>query len=157
MAGIPINRGSFIKLWKDIRESIAGTDLDFTSGKLGRAILLLSIPMVLEMVMESIFAVVDIYFVSSLGPGAIATVGITESFLTIIYAIGGGLSIGATALVSRRIGEKNKEGASRSAVQAILTGVVVSLLIAIPGVIFAREFLLGMGAEPEIVEQGYYP
>lgn len=155
MAGTPINRTSFIKLWKDIRISIAGSDLDFTSGKLGRAILLLSVPMVLEMVMESIFAVVDIYFVSSLGSGAVATVGITESFLTIIYAIGGGLSIGATALVSRRIGEKNKEGASKSAVQAILTGVVVSLLIAVPGAIFARDFLLGMGAEPEVVESGY--
>jgi len=150
-----INKDFLVRLWEDIRESIAGTELDFTSGKIGRAILLLSVPMVLEMVMESIFAVVDIYFVSSLGSGAVATVGITESFLTVIYAIGGGLSIGATALVSRRIGEKNREGASISAVQSIATAIAVSLVIAIPGVLFARDFLLGMGAEPEIVESGY--
>jgi putative MATE family efflux protein len=155
MANTVIDKGSLVRLWEDIRESVAGTELDFTSGKIGRSILLLSVPMVLEMVMESIFAVVDIYFVSSLGSGAVATVGITESFLTIIYAIGGGLSIGATALVSRRIGEKNREGAATSAVQAIATVVVISLLIAIPGALFARDFLLAMGAETEIAESGY--
>ncbi|MQY79618.1 MAG: MATE family efflux transporter, partial [Bacteroidetes bacterium] len=103
--------------------------MDFTEGRLGRAILLLSIPMVLEMVMESIFALVDIFFVSKLGSDAVATVGITESFLTIIYALGGGIGIGTTAIVSRRIGEKNPEGASIAAVQAIATGVGISLII----------------------------
>jgi len=155
MTKLIIHKDTLVQLGKDIRKSIAGTEMDFTSGKIGHAILLLSVPMVLEMLMESIFAVVDIYFVSSLGSGAVATVGITESFLTIIYAIGGGLSIGATALVSRRIGEKNREGASISAVQSIATAIAVSLVIAIPGVLFARDFLLGMGAEPEIVESGY--
>lgn len=155
MAKHIFQKDALVQLGNDLRESVSGTELDFTSGKIGRAILLLSVPMVLEMFMESIFAVVDIYFVSSLGSGAVATVGITESFLTIIYAIGGGLSIGATALVSRRIGEKNREGAASSAVQAIFTSVAVSLIIAIPGVLFARDFLLGMGAEAEIVESGY--
>ena len=143
------------RLWKDILESISGTDHDFTAGSLKRAILLLSIPMVLEMIMESIFAVVDIFFVSKLGADAVATVGITESLMTIVYAIGMGLSVGTTALISRRIGEKNKEGASATAFQAILTGLLVSLLIAIPGAMFASRLLSLMGAEDEMVSEGF--
>ncbi len=146
----------FKKILKDIVESIRGTEMDFTEGRLGRAILLLSIPMVLEMVMESIFALVDIFFVSKLGSDAVATVGITESLLTIIYALGLGLSVGTTAIVSRRIGEKNSEGASTAAVQAIAIGIGISLFIAIPGIFLAREFLRIMGATPEIVESGYH-
>ncbi len=143
------------QLLRDIKDSIAGTEYDFTSGKLGRAILLLSIPMVLEMVMESVFAVVDIFFVSKLGPGAVATVGITESFMTIIYSIGMGLSVATTALVSRRIGEKKPEKAAVAAVQAIATGIFVSLFISISGIILAKSFLTAMGAEPEIIRDGY--
>ena len=143
------------RLWKDILEAISGTDQDFTSGSLGRAILLLSIPMVLEMVMESVFAVVDIFFVSKLGPHAVATVGITEAMMTIVYAIGMGLAVGTTALVSRRIGEKNPEGASVTAFQAIATGLLVSLLIAIPGATFASKLLTIMGAEDEMVREGF--
>ncbi len=143
------------QLWKAILESISGTDQDFTEGHLGRAILLLSIPMVLEMVMESVFAVVDIFFVSKLGADAVATVGITESLMTIVYAIGMGLSVGTTALISRRIGEKNKEGASVVAFQAILTGLIISLLIAVPGAIFASRLLDLMGAGEEMVKDGY--
>ena len=142
------------KLWKDILESIGGTDQDFTEGSLKRAILLLSVPMVLEMVMESVFAVVDIFFVSRLGAHAVATVGITESLMTIVYAIGMGLSVGTTALVSRRIGEKNREGASSTAFQAIFTGLLVSMLIAIPGALFASRLLTLMGADEKIISEG---
>jgi len=138
------------RLVQDVKEVIAGTEQDFTTGSLKRAIFLLSVPMVLEMVMESIFAVVDIYFVSRLGAEAVATVGITESLVTIVYAIGIGLSVATTALVSRRIGEKNPEGAAKAAFQSIITGLFVSLLIAIPGIIYASKLLQVMGASEEI-------
>jgi len=138
------------KLITDIKEAIAGTEQDFTSGSLKRAIFLLSVPMVLEMVMESVFAVVDIYFVSKLGADAVATVGITESVITLVYAIGIGLSMATTALVSRRIGEKNPEGAAKAAFQSILTGFIVSMVIAVPGVIFSSRLLQLMGASEEI-------
>lgn len=140
-------------LWTDILGSIKGNDYDFTKGSIGRAILLLSIPMVLEMSMESIFAVVDIFFVAKLGPEAIATVGLTESMLTIIYSIAIGLSMATTAIISRRIGEKNKEQAAISAVQAILVGVVISLPISILGMYYSDALLLMMGASQEIIEK----
>ena len=109
--------------------------------RLSRAILLLSIPAVLEMVMESVFVIADIFFVSKLGADAVATVGITESMVTIIYAIAIGLGTATTSLVSRRIGEKNNDEASRAAFQAILTGLIVSVIIGIPGAIFAEKLL----------------
>ena len=140
-------------LYKDILESISGTDLDFTEGKLSRAILLLSIPMVLEMIMESIFAIVDIWFVSKLGPDAIATVGITESMITIVYSISVGLSMATTSLVSRRIGEKNPDMAARSAMQSIIAGLLASFLIAVPGIIYAPQLLALMGANEVIVNE----
>ena len=152
------NKEKIKSLWKDILESISGTDKDFTSEKLSKAILLLAIPMVLEMIMESIFAIADIFFVSKLGPDAIATVGITESLLTIIYSIGMGLSMATTALVARRIGEKKPYRASVAAVQSIIVGAVVSLVIGIPGMIFAKDLLRLMGANSEIIEHGsIYP
>ena len=152
---IKLYRNRLKLLWKDILESISGTDHDFTEGSLKRAILLLSVPMVLEMIMESIFAVVDIFFVSKLGAHAVAAVGITESLMTIVYAIGMGLSVGTTALVSRRMGEKNREDASVTAIQAILTGLLVSILIAIPGTLFASRLLNLMGAEDKMVQEGF--
>src|SRR5918996_2034709 len=117
-------------LWAAVKESIRGSHRDYTRGPIGRAILLLAVPMVLEMIMESIFAVVDIFWVSHLGTDAAATVGLTESLLTIIYALAIGLSIGATATIARRIGEQNPEGAARAAVQAIALALIVSILIA---------------------------
>ncbi|HAQ19975.1 MAG TPA: MATE family efflux transporter [Prolixibacteraceae bacterium] len=145
----------FQSLWTDIKEAISGTDRDFTSDSIGKALLILSIPMVLEMIMESIFAVVDIFFVSRLGADAVATVGITESSMTIVYAICMGLSTATTALVARRIGEKKAGKAGVVAFQAIISGLVVSILIAIPGIIYAKEFLLLMGASEEMAESGY--
>ncbi|MBW8325017.1 MAG: MATE family efflux transporter [Prolixibacteraceae bacterium] len=145
-------------IWTDIKEAIGGTDRDFTSDSIGKALFILSIPMVLEMIMESIFAVVDIFFVSKLGADAVATVGITESSMTIVYAIGMGLSTATTALVARRIGEKKTGKAGTVAFQAIISGLIVSILISIPGVIYAKEFLLLMGASEEMAEAGYlYP
>lgn len=142
-------------LWQDIVEAVRGTERDFTDVKLSRAILLLAIPMVLEMLMESIFAVVDIYFVSKIGSDAVAAVGITETVLFIVYSIGGGLGVATTALVARRTGEKNPAGASSSAVQAIIAGFSVSLLIAVPGVLFSKGLLRIMGASTGVVETGY--
>ncbi|MFQ5675060.1 MAG: MATE family efflux transporter [bacterium] len=139
---------------KDIREAVAGSQQDFTQGSIGRAILLLSVPMVLEMAMESIFAVVDIFFVSKLGSDAVATVGITESMLTIVYAIGIGLAMATTAMVARRIGEKNPEGASIGAVQAILAGIFISLPVSVTGILFAPKLLELMGASSAIVGSG---
>jgi putative MATE family efflux protein len=139
-------------IFKDISEAISGTEQDFTEGKLSRAILLLSIPSVLEMVMESVFVIVDIYFVSKLGANAVATVGITESMVTIIYAIAIGLGTATTSIVSRRIGEKNPDAASVAAFQAILTGMVVSILIGLPGALFSKKLLGLMGASKPIVD-----
>ncbi|MFH0760881.1 MAG: MATE family efflux transporter [Bacteroidota bacterium] len=141
---------NYKQLRKDLWESIAGTEMDFTQGKIGRAVFLLSVPMVLEMVMESIFAIVDIYFVSKLGPEAIATVGITESLITIVYAVGSGLAVATTALVARRIGEKRPHEASRTAFQAILAGVMVSVLVAVPGVLWSSDLMRLMGGSEEM-------
>jgi len=137
--------------FKDVREAIAGTDQDFTEVKLSRAILLLSIPSVLEALMESIFVIVDIYFVSKLGADAVAAVGLTEALVTIIYAIAMGLGTATTSLVSRRIGEKKPEEASRAATQAILTGIIISVLIGVPGAVFAKDILSMMGASEHII------
>lgn len=142
------------KIWKDIIEAIGGTEQDFTKGSMRRAIFLLSVPMVLEMLMESVFAVADIFFVSKLGAEAIATVGLTESVMTIVYSIAVGLSTATTAIVARRIGEKNNTDASVSAVQGIISGIGVALIMGVPGIIWAKEVLDLMGASDEILKTG---
>ncbi|MFN2492056.1 MAG: MATE family efflux transporter, partial [Pyrinomonadaceae bacterium] len=140
--------------WSAIRESLRGSHRDYTSGPVGRSVILLAIPMVLEMCMESVFAVVDIKWVSYLGPDAMATVGLTESLLTLLYAIAIGLSIGATATVARRIGEQNPDGAARAAVQAIALGLFVSTVLGLIGAAFAPKLLALMGASPSVIAQG---
>lgn len=141
------------EIFNDIKDALRGDEKDFTKGSINKAIFVLAIPMVLEMVMESVFAVADIFFVGKLGANAIATVGITESLITIVYALGIGLSTGVSAMVSRRIGEKKYKEAARSAYQSIATGLIISIVIAVPGVIFAKDILELMGAEPVIVDE----
>ncbi|HEX6040076.1 MATE family efflux transporter [Longimicrobium sp.] len=140
--------------WRSVGQALRGTEHDYTSGPVGRAILLLSIPMVLEMAMESVFAVVDIFFVSRLGADAVAAVGLTESLLTIVYALAMGLGIGATALVARRIGEKDGEGAAHAAVQAILLALAVSAVLGVAGSLLAPRLLALMGASPQVIGLG---
>jgi MATE family, multidrug efflux pump len=142
-------------LLRDLREAFVGSSIDYTQGNIGRAILLLAVPMMLEMAMESTFAVVDIYFVSSLGASAVATVGLTESLLTLVYAVAIGLSMGTTALVARRIGEKNPKEAAESAVQAILLALAASVPFAIAGAFLAKPILALMGADAWSVAHGY--
>jgi putative MATE family efflux protein len=141
-------------LWASIREAVRGSHQDFTSGSLNRAILLLAIPMVLEMVLESLFAVVDVFWVGHLGANAVATVGLTESLLLMVFAIGMGVSLSTTAMVARRIGEKDPEDAAVAGVQAIFLGLTVSIAIGVPCLFFAPNLLRLMGASPEIVSLG---
>jgi putative MATE family efflux protein len=141
-------------LWASIREAIAGSHQDFTSGSLNRAILLLAIPMVLEMVLESLFAVVDVFWVGRLGADAVAIVGLTESMLTLVFAVAMGLSMSTTAMVARRIGEKDPAGAAVAAVQAIAIGLAVAVMVGVPCFILAPNLLRLMGASPQIVSVG---
>ena len=141
-------------MWQSIREALRGSHQDFTTGNLNRAILLLAIPMVMEMVLESLFAVVDVFWVGRLGADAVATIGLTESLLSLVFAVGLGLSMSTTAMVARRIGEKDPEGAADAGVQAIAIGLVVSVLIGVPCLIYAPTLLHLMGASPQIVATG---
>jgi putative MATE family efflux protein len=139
-------------VWAAIREALAGAHgRDFTEGPIGRSIFILAVPMVLEMVMESVFAVVDVFVVAHLGAEAVATVGLTESMMSLLYALAMGLSIGAGAMVARRIGEKNAEGAAHTAAQVILFGAVVSALLGICGILFAPQLLRVMGGSHEVL------
>ena len=141
--------------WATIRDAVRGdSHHDYTELPIGRAVVLLSVPMVLEMLMESVFAVADVFFVGRLGADAVATVGITESLMTVIYAIAIGLCIGATATVARRIGEKDPDAAARAAVQSIALGLLMAVIIGIFGWIFARDFLRLMGASEDVIRVG---
>ena len=137
-----------------IKQSLKGGDHDFTQGNLKKAIVLLAIPMILELSLESVFAVVDMFFVGKLGDAAIATVGLTEAAITIIYSLAIGLSTAATAMIARRIGEKNPEAAAHAAVQAIIVSLIFTLILSITGIIFAADILRLMGAQPDVIEQG---
>ena len=140
--------------WESVREALRGSHQDFTTGNLNRAILLLAIPMVLEMVLESLFAVTDVFWVGRLGANAVATVGITESMLALVFAIGLGVAMSTTAMVARRIGEKDPEDAAIAGVQSVMLGLAISLTIGIPAGIYAPELLRAVGASPEIVASG---
>ena len=146
---------SFKKFIRYFWIAISGKETEFTSGSIRKAIFMLSIPMILEMLMESIFALVDIAYVSKVSVNAVATIGLTESVITLVYALAIGLSMAATAVVARRIGEKDVDGARIAAVQAISLGVVISIIIGIIGIIYAKDILALMGGEPDLIEQGY--
>jgi putative MATE family efflux protein len=141
-------------LWTTLRDAFRGTPIDYTTAPIGRAVIMLAVPMVIEMAMESIFAVADVFWVAHLGADAVATVGLTESMLTMIYTLAMGLSIGAMALVSRRIGQQDPDGASRAAAQSILLGIVVAALIGVVAAPNAPALLRLMGASPEVVQSG---
>ncbi len=137
-----------------IRQSLNGEQMDYTTGSIRKAVILLAIPMMLEMCMESVFAVVDIFFVSHLGKHATSIVGLTESVITIVYSIAIGISMAATAMVARRVGEKDPEAATKAGMQSIIVSFVVTLLLSIPGFIYAGDILRLMGAEPEAIAIG---
>ncbi|MEK6153594.1 MATE family efflux transporter [Flavobacteriaceae bacterium 3-367] len=149
------NKITFKKLIQYFYIAITGKETEFTTGSIRKAIFMLSIPMILEMLMESIFALVDIAYVSQVSVNAVATIGLTESVITLVYAVAIGLSMAATAVVARRIGEKDLKGARESAVQAILLGILVSLIVGVIGFLFAKEILALMGAEPDLIAEGY--
>ncbi len=149
----PVDESS-TSLWDGIREAVRGSRRDYTQGSIGRAIMLLSIPMVLEMVMESVFAVADVFFVAKLGTDAVATVGLTESMLTLVYTMAMGLGIGTTAMIARRIGEHDPESAAHAAVQVLFLGLIVSVMLGIGGVMLAPRLLSLMGASPGVVARG---
>lgn len=137
-----------------LRQALRGEEYDYTQGSIRVAVFLLAIPMMLEMCLESVFAVVDIYFVNRLGPHAVSVVGLTEAVITLVYSVAMGLSAAATAMVARRVGEKNPEGAARAAAQAlILSGILIAIL-SVVGFVFAADILRLMGAEPEALEMG---
>lgn len=140
--------------WATVRQAVRGSRHDYTAGPLGQAILLLAIPMVMEMIMESVFAVADVFWVAHLGADAVATVGLTESLLTLIYTAAMGLSIGVTAMVARRIGERNPAGAAEAAVQGMALGLVAAAVIGGVGVWLAPRLLATMGAAPAVLALG---
>tara|TARA_R100001143_G_scaffold63590_1_gene72967 strand:+ start:38938 stop:40365 length:1428 start_codon:yes stop_codon:yes gene_type:complete len=142
-------------IWKELKDAIRGTESDYTKITIKKAVFLLSIPMILELMMESTFAVVDIYFVGKLGASAVATVGLTETYLFLLYSVAMGLAVAVTAIIARRIGEKKKREAGYTAVQAIFIGLLISLPFAIAGIFYSKELLLLMGGDEWSIEYGY--
>jgi putative MATE family efflux protein len=148
----PARKGD--SLWTLLKQAVRGSPQDYTEGPLNRAVFLLAVPMVLEMGMESVFGIVDVFFVGRLGPSAVAAVGLTESFLTVVYSLALGLAMATTALVARRIGEKDPEDAARTAVQAIVIGLGAAVPFAVIGAMWSRELLQLMGAPSSVVRTG---
>ena len=146
---------SIKQFFKHLKMALTGAEQEFTSGSIRKAIFMLSIPMILEMLMESIFALVDIFYVSRVSVNAVATIGLTESVITLVYAVAIGLSMAATAVVARRVGEKDLKGASQAAVQVIILGILVSVIVSAFGIVYAKEILSLMGAEPDLIAEGY--
>jgi putative MATE family efflux protein len=142
------------KLWETIKLSLNGEEQDYTQGSIRKAVFLLAIPMILELSLESVFAVVDMFFVGKLGQNAIATVGLTESFITIVYSLAIGLSTAATAVVARRIGEKNPDAAAHAGAQSMLIAIVITFFLSIAGIIFAADILALMGASADVIADG---
>jgi putative MATE family efflux protein len=140
--------------WATLREAVRGSERNFTEGDIGRAIFLLSVPMVLEMMMESLFGIVNVYWVAHLGKEQAAAVGVTESLLTVVFTVAIGLSMGTTAMVARRIGEKDPEGAARVAEQSILLGVLISIPIGIVGALFSKQLFRALNAEAGVSAVG---
>lgn len=144
----------FSQIYNIIKQSLNGEEQDYTVGSIRKAVFLLAIPMILELSLESVFAVVDMFFVGKLGQNAIATVGLTESVITIIYSVAIGLSTAATAIVARRIGEKNPLAAAHAGAQSLILSLFVTIILSILGVYFASDILFLMGANPEVVRDG---
>ena len=140
---------------QDFITAVRGTETEFTTGSIRRAIFMLSVPMILEMVMESLFAVVDVFFVARVGTDAVATVGLTESIIMIVYSISVGLSMATTAMVARRVGEKNYKEAADAGVQSIWIAIVISLIIAVIGITLSREILEVMSDSRSVVETSH--
>ena len=154
--GMSTTEPSSLSIWGKLKAALKGTEADYTKISLKNAIFLLAVPMILELVMESTFAVVDIFFVSKLGPSAVAAVGLTETYLFLLYSIAMGLSMAVTAIVARRVGEKKKEEAGEVAVQSIILALLASIPFALAGIFYAKELMLLMGADAWILEEGFH-
>lgn len=149
------NKITFKQFIQYFKIAVTGKEQEFTTGSIRRAVFMLSIPMILEMLMESIFAIVDIMYVSQVSVNAVATIGLTESVITLVYAVAIGLSMAATAVVARRVGETDIKGASNAAVQVIFLGIFVAAIISVLGIMYPKEILSLMGAEPDLIAEGY--
>src|SRR5690349_7356591 len=150
----PVNESLIVRGAKFLREAVVGSKQDFTEGSIGRAIFLLAVPMVLEMMMESLFGIINVFWVAHLGATAAATVGITESLLTMVFAVALGLSMATTATVARRIGEKDHHGASVAAFQSIILGLVASIPVAVIAITYAPAMFRLMGASQAVMASG---
>jgi putative MATE family efflux protein len=154
MSRVITSSNKFFTFWSLIKRSLRGDEYDYTQGSIRHAIILLAIPMILELSLESVFAVVDMFFVGKLGENAIATVGLTESVIAIAYSVAIGLSTAATAMVARRIGEKNEDGAAHAGMQTMILSLIVVIVISSTGIFFAPKILYLMGAKPDVIRDG---